>query len=167
MKRMMIVAVFACLLEQARASVLFENSVLFNYQASGPVSLMGGQNASVCATNLDNSPVAILIALFQADNGSLLGFRQDVLQPGGGSCLNYLKTPQPNPLTQGGNVVGLVAANAHLEQGTIVQVGPGGGGCIAASLQIQGTTIYNAPSQTFLYVPMKDFQEMAAPGNIH
>ena len=41
-----------------------------------------------------------------------------------------------------------------------MHVSPGGsGGCIAASLQIQAMTINNVVGQTFLYVPMKDFNE--------
>jgi hypothetical protein len=47
------------------------DSTLFNFQASGPANLAAGQNASVCATNLDSSPVSVVIAVFQADTGAL------------------------------------------------------------------------------------------------
>jgi hypothetical protein len=143
------------MLRAAQGSVLFEHSAPFDFQASGPVSLAAGQNASVCATNLDNSPVFILIALLQADNGSLLAVRQEQLQAGGGSCLNFARSVQ----TPSGNVIGLAARNAHLtELGAIVQDRPGDG-CIAASVQIQAAGVNNIPGQTFLYAPMKDFQE--------
>jgi len=136
---------------------VFDRSVQA-FQASGPVSLNAGQTASACATNLDGSPVFILIALLQADNGSLLGTQQVQLPAGGGSCLNFNRTAQSN--IQSGNIIGVIVANGHLtELGVILQDRPGSGGCIAASLQIQSTTINNTGGQTFLYVPMKDFLE--------
>jgi hypothetical protein len=109
--RMMILPLVALLLQPARGSVVFENNVLFKFQASGPVSLSTGQNASVCATNLDKSPVSIVIGLLQADTGSLLAVKQQVLPAGGGTCLNFVGSPnQQVP----GNVIGLVVANASL-----------------------------------------------------
>jgi hypothetical protein len=146
----------ACLLQPARGSVPFGNNVLFKFQASGPVSLLTGQNASVCATNLDNSQVSIVIGLLQADTGTLLSAKQQVLPAGGGTCLNFVGSP--NQQVQSNNVIGLIVANASLtDLGAIVQNSPGGGGCIAASLQVQATTINNTVGQTLLYVPMKDF----------
>ena len=63
-------------------------------------------------------------------------------------------------------MIGLVVANAHLtELGAIVQDRPGSGGCIASSLQIQAAGPNNIAGQTFLYVPMKDFDEKGQPGN--
>jgi hypothetical protein len=154
MKRIKILPLAAFLLQPAQASVLFENNVLFHFQASGPVSLASGQNASVCATNLDNSPVSVVIALLQPDTRTLIASQQQMLQSGGGTCLNFA----PGPNQQGGNVIGLVVPNAQLNDlGGIVQIRPGGGGCIAASVQIQTTTLNNTAGQTFLYVPMKDF----------
>ena len=146
-------ALGAILLPPASASVLFENNVLLDFQASGPVSVAAGQNASVCATNPDNSPVSILVALLQADTGSLIATKQQILQSGGGTCLNSLGQTQ-------GNLIGLVVANAHLtELGAIVQDRPGGGGgCITASVQIQTSPVNNTPGQTFLYVPLQHFQ---------
>jgi hypothetical protein len=150
----------AFLLQPAQASVLFENNVLFHFQASGPVSLATGQNASVCATNLDNSPVSAVIALLQLDTRTLIASKQQMLQSGGGTCLNFA----PGPNQQGGNLIGLVVPNAQLNDlGGIVQIGPSGGGCIAASLQVQAITINNIVGQTFLYVPMKDFNETGQP----
>jgi hypothetical protein len=58
----------------------------------------------------------------------------------------------------------VIVPNASLtEFGGIVQDRPGGGGCIAGSLQIQAPAINNTPGQTFLYVPMKDFVEKGRP----
>jgi hypothetical protein len=132
----------------------FDNSVK-NFQVSGPVGLMPGQTASICATNLDNSPAAVLIALLQADTGTLLATRQDQLAPGAGSCLNVTRNSQPNGSA---NVIGVVVPNAHLtEFGVIVQDRPGGGGCIVASVQIQAASPNNTSGQTFLYVPMAVF----------
>jgi hypothetical protein len=133
------------------------NSSLFDFQASGPAGLVAGQTASVCATNLDASTVFVLIAVVQADTGGLLAVKQQVLQGGAGTCLNYPASPN---LPVGSNIIGLVATNASLtESGGIVQShAPGGGGCIAASVQIQ-TVSPNIAAQTLLYVPMKDFQE--------
>ena len=157
MKRIKILQLAALLLQPAFCSGL-ANSNLSNFQASGPVSLTVGQNARVCATNLDNSPVSVVIALFAADTGGLLAVNQQQLSAGGGACLNFLASPNQQA---GGDVVGLVVTNAHLNaSGGIVQVAPpGSGGCIAASVQIQAMTINNSVGQTFLYVPMKDFQE--------
>jgi hypothetical protein len=154
--RMMILPLVALLLQPARGSVPFQNNVLFKFQASGPVSLLTGQNASVCATNLDNSQVSIVIGLLQADTGSLLSVKQQVLPAGGGTCLNFVGSPNQQVQV---NVIGLVVPNASLtDLGAIVQQDrPGSGGCIAASLQVQATTINNTLGQTFLYVPMKDF----------
>src|SRR5215467_6611181 len=140
----------------ASASVLFENSVLNDFHVSGPVALAPGQNAGVCVTNVDDSPVSILIGLLQADTGSLLAVREAALQPGEGACLNFAQpTQQPN----GPNVVGIVVPNAHLSgQGGIVQDRPGGG-CITASLQIQSVGSNNVAGQTLLYVPMQEHRE--------
>ena len=158
---MIMFALAAPLLQPAWSNPI-QNSRLFNFQASGPVGLQIGQNASVCATNLDNSPVSILIALLQADTGSLLGVKQQVLPAGGGTCLNVARSP--NQQVASANVIGIVVPNAHLsELGVIVQDRPGPGGCIAASVQIQATTVNNTPGQTFLYLPMKDFQESGRP----
>jgi hypothetical protein len=145
----------------AAGSVLFENSILHNFQASGPVALTPGQNASVCVTNVDQSPVSILIGLLQADTGSLLAVREAALQPGEGTCLNFSRqSPQPNqPSEAGTNVVGIVVPNAHLSgQGAIVQDRPGGG-CITASVQIQTVSPNNTAGQTQLYVPMQEHHE--------
>ena len=106
-------------LQTAWSSVLFANSALFNFQASGPVSLMTW--------------------LFQADNGSLLAVRQETRQPGGSACANFARTPQPDTGTerqvQSGNVVGLVVPGGRLSTlGAIVQDRPGGG--IAAFLYV-------------------------------
>ena len=123
-KLRLIIPLAALLLQPARASVLFENNVLFHFQASGPVSLATGQNASVCATNLDNSPVSVAIGLLQPDTRTLIASKQQTLQSGEGTCLNF--TPGPNQ--QGGNVIGLVVPNAQLNDlGGIVQIRPGGG----------------------------------------
>src|SRR5262249_61871914 len=81
--------------QPASASVLFENSVLNDFQVSGPVALAPGQNAGVCVTNVDDSPVSILIGLLQADTGSLLAGRAAALQPGGGARLNFRQPPPP------------------------------------------------------------------------
>lgn len=152
----------AVLAQPAHSSVLFENSVLFDFQASGPAGLSAGQNASVCATNLDSSPVSVLIALLQADNGSLLASQTVTLQAGAGKCLNYSFPPSPNGPAPARNVIGLVAPSAHLtEPGAIIQDRPGGG-CISASLQIQAATLNNVAGQTFLYVPMQDHHESGA-----
>src|SRR5215471_15211490 len=138
MKRIKILPLAALLFQPAFCSGL-ANSSLFNFQASGPVNLMPGQNAHVCATNLDKSPVSVVIALFAADTGSLLVANQQQLSAGGGACLNFLAGPNQQA---GGDVIGLVVTNAHLNSsGGIVQVAPGGGGgCITASLQIQAAT---------------------------
>jgi len=148
--------VFACLLSlvpAARSSVLFEDSVQ-DFQVSGPVALHGGQNASVCATNLDDSPVSILIGLLQADTPSLLASKQVTLAPGAGTCLNFTRQNSQSD----GNVIAVVIPNGRGSQGVIVQDRPGGG-CITASLQIQFGTASNLPGQTFLYVPMQEHRE--------
>jgi hypothetical protein len=153
--------VLALLPQLAGGSVLFENSVLHDFQASGPVALTLGQNASVCVTNVDDSPISILIGLLQADNGSLLAVREAALPPGEGTCLNFSRqSPQPNqPPEAGSNVVGIVVPNAHLSgQGAIVQDRPGGG-CITASLQIQSMGLNNTPGQTLLYLAMQEHRE--------
>jgi len=145
----------------ASASVLFENSVLNDFHVSGPVALASGQNAGVCVTNVDDSPVSILIGLLQADTGSLLAVREAALQPGEGACLNFAQpSQQPNgPPANALNVVGIVVPNAHLSgQGGIVQDRPGGG-CITASLQIQSVGSNNVVGQTLLYVPMQEHRE--------
>jgi len=147
--------------QPASASVLFENSVLNDFQASGPVALAPGQNAGVCVTNVDDSPVSILIGLLQADTGSLLAVREAAVQPGEGVCLNFTQpSPQPNgPPANGSTVVGIVVPNAHLSgQGAIVQDRPGGG-CITSSLQIQSVDPNNVVGQTLLYVPMQEHHE--------
>jgi len=144
-----------------RASVLFENSVLNDFQVSGPVALGPGQNAGVCVTNVDDSPVSVLIGLLRADTGSLLAVKQATLQPGEGACLNFAQpSPQPNgPPANALNVVGIVVPNAHLSgQGAIVQDRPGGG-CITASLQIQSMNPNNTVGQTLLYLPMQEHRE--------
>ena len=141
--------------QHATASVLFENSVLFDFQTSGPIGLMVGQRAGVCATNVDESNVAILIGLLQADTGSLLAVKEATLEPGAGTCLTFQATGQ----TPSRNVVGIVVPNAHVTgQGALVQDRPGGG-CIAASVQIQVPTVNNAAAQTFLYAPMQEHHE--------
>ena len=149
----------------ASASVLFENSVLNDFQVSGPVALAPGQNAGVCVSNVDDSPVSILIGLLQADTGSLLAVREAALQPGEGACLNFAQpSQQPNgPPANALNVVGIVVPNAHLSgQGGIVQDRPGGG-CITASLQIQSVGSNNVVGQTLLYVPMQEHHEQVRP----
>ena len=151
------------LVQPARSSAVLANSVLLDFQASGPVGLAAGQNASVCATNLDSSPISILIGMLQADTGSLLANKAVTLQPGTGTCLNYSFPPSPNGPTPTRNVIGLVVPNAHfIEPGAIIQDRPGGGGCITASLQIQAATLNNVAGQTFLYVPMHEHQESGA-----
>jgi hypothetical protein len=143
----------------AQASVLFEDSIQ-DFQISGPVSLNAGQNAGVCVTNLDDSPVSILIGLLQADTPSLLASKQVTLAPGAGACLNFSRQLQPNGnAPAAGNVIGVVIPNGRVNsQGVIVQVGPGGG-CITASLQIQFASPNNLPGQTFLYVPMQEHHD--------
>jgi hypothetical protein len=154
--RATVLIAFAFLTQLAGASVLFENSVVNDFQASGPVALGSGQGASVCVTNVDESPVGILIGLLQADTGSLLAVKEAALQPGEGTCLSF--TSQANQ-TPGSNVVGIVVPNAHLSgQGAIVQDRPSGG-CITASLQIQSVSPNNTPAQTMLYVPMQEHHE--------
>ena len=152
---------FAFLTQFAAASVLFENSVLHDFQASGPVALGPGQNASVCVTNVDESPVSILIGLLQADTGSLLAVQKATLPPGEGACLSFTQpSVQPNQqLASGVNVVGIVVPNAQLSgQGAIVQDRPGGG-CITASLQIQTVDASNIVVQTLFYVAMQKHHE--------
>ena len=52
-------------------------------------------------------------------------------------------------------MIAIVLRNAQLtELGAIVQVSPGGGGCIAA-MQVQAITPNNTPGQTLLYLPMR------------
>jgi len=156
-------ATFMCLavLAQPAQSSALANGVLFDFQVSGPVGLAAGQNASVCATNLDSSPISVLIALLQADNGSLLARTAVTLQAGTGTCLNYSFPPSPNGPTPARNVIGLVVPNARItDLGAIVQDRPGGG-CITASLQIQAGTLNNVAGQTFLYVPMQEHHESA------
>jgi hypothetical protein len=160
--RFMSVTVLACLLfllQPAHAAIGSRD--LQDFQVSGPVGLMPGQNASVCATNLDNSPASILIALLDASNSGILAVREAALQPGEGVCLNFTKDQQPNgPSSSGSNVVGLIVPNGRVDgQGAIVQsVGPGGG-CIAASLQIQLLTPDNTLGQTLLFAPMLEHHE--------
>src|SRR5712691_1534135 len=154
-----LLALLVCLAVPAHASVLFEDSVQ-DFQVSGPVALSSGQNASVCATNLDDSPVSILIGLLQADTPSLLASKQVTLAPGAGTCLNFTRQLQPNGNPQSGaNVIGVVVPQGRVNgQGEIVQDRPGGG-CIAASVQIQFGTANNLPGQTFLYVPLQDHHD--------
>jgi len=140
----------AYLPQPARCSVLFENKIQ-DLLASGPVGLLPGQTASVCAANLDSSPVSVLIALFQPSTGALLASKQVQLGSGLGDCLNF-SSPQAGP-----NVIGLVVQNGRVNaQGAIVQDRPGGG-CITASVQIQTSNLNNTAGQTFLYVPMQVF----------
>jgi hypothetical protein len=165
MVRVTVCIVFAFLTEFAAASVLFENSALNDFQASGPVALRPGQHASVCVTNVDASPISILIGLLQADTGSLLAVRETTLPPGEGACLNFIQpSPQANQQpSPGGTVVGIVVPNAHLGgQGAIVQDRPGGG-CIAASLQVQTVDAANGFGQTLVYVPMQEHHEHGRP----
>jgi len=160
--------VFAFLTQFAAASVLFENSVLNDFQASGPVALRPGQNASVCVTNVDESPISILIGLLQADTGSLLAVRETTILPGEGACLNFIQpSPQANQQpSPAGNVAGIIVPNAHLSgQGAIVQDRPGGG-CIAASLQVQTVDAANGLGQTLLYVPMQEHHEHGRPRHL-
>jgi hypothetical protein len=150
-----------CLVTPAQASVLFEDSVR-DFQVSGPVALTLGQIASVCATNLDDSPVGILLGFLQADRPSLLASRDVVLQPGEGACLNFTReSNQPNDIPQSeGNVIGVVIEGGRVNgQGVIVQDRPGGGGCITASVQIRFLNPNNTPGQTALYVPMQEHHE--------
>jgi hypothetical protein len=163
--RAMALIAFAFLTQFAAASVLFENSVLHDFHASGPVSLGPGQNANVCVTNVDESPVSILIGLLQADTGSLLAVEQATLPPGEGACLAFTQpSVQPNQQPASGfNVVGIVVPNAQLSgQGAIVQDRPGGG-CITASLQIQTVDANNVVAQTLLYLPMQEHHEHVRP----
>jgi hypothetical protein len=156
-----VIVALTMLPQAVSASVLFENSVLIDFYVSGPVALAPGQNAGVCVTNVDDSPVSILIGLLQADTGSLLAVRQAAMQPGEGACLSFTQPPAPNgPPANGSNVVGIVVPNAHLSgQGAIVQDRPGGG-CITASLQIQSVDpTNNLVGQTLLYVPMQEHHE--------
>jgi hypothetical protein len=157
--QMTLLALLVCMSIPAHSSVLFEDT-LQDFQLSGPVALNAGQNASVCATNLDDSPVSILIGLLQADTPSLLASKQVTLAPGAGACLNFSRQLQPNGnAPTAGNVIGVVIPNGRVNsQGVIVQVGPGGG-CITASLQIQFASANNLPGQTFLFVPMQEHRE--------
>ena len=142
----------ACFAVQPGPAV-FDN--VRTYFASGPVALLAGQTASVCATNLDDSPAPILIGLLAADTSNLLASNQQMLQPGMGICVSY--TRSPNATNFGPNVVGVVIQGGRVQtNGSIFQFAPGGGGCIVASLQIQVSTLNNIPAQTMLYVPMPE-----------
>jgi hypothetical protein len=151
-----LLALLVCMSIPAHTSVLFEDSVQ-DFQISGPVALSAGQNASVCATNLDDSPVSILIGLLQADMPSLLASKQVTLAPGEGTCLNFSRQVQPNGgLQAGGNVIGVIVPDGHVNsQGVIVQ-DRRSGGCVTASLQIQFGNAANLPGQTLLFVPMQE-----------
>jgi hypothetical protein len=134
------------------ATVLFEVQMHF---ASGPISLSAGQAASTCAVNPDSETVPVLVALLTADNSVLLASRQAILQPGAGVCLNYTRPPTPNNISQSQNVYAVVVPRGSLDaNGRIVQVSPGPGGCIVASLQIQLPIFNNVPGQTILYAQM-------------
>jgi|SRR5579859_5474161 len=158
-------AFLVCLATAAQSSVLFEDSVR-DFQISGPVALSAGQNASVCATNLDDSPVSILIGLLQADTPSIIAVKQVTLASGAGACLNFTGQPSPNGNPQtAANVIGVIVPNGRVNgQGAIVQDRPGGG-CITASLQIQFSTQNNVPGQTFLYVPLQEHHETHRHGD--
>jgi hypothetical protein len=148
--QVIVLTCLAFLPQPAQCSVLFENNIR-DLLASGPVGLMPGQAASVCAANLDSSPISILIGLMQPSTGALLASKQVQLASGVGDCLNF-SSPQT-----GSNVIGFVVQNGRVNsQGAIVQDRPGGG-CIAASVQIQTSNLNNTPGQTFLYVPMQTF----------
>ena len=122
---------------------------------SGPVSLSAGQSATACATNPDDSPISILIGLLQADSSSLLASRQITLQPGMGVCLGYARPTGQQQQELSPNVYAVVIPNGRVDSlGRIVQVSPGGGGCIVASLQIQTLPINNFPGQTIVYAQM-------------
>jgi len=157
--RVIVFASLVGLATMAQCSVLFEDSVR-DFQVSGPVALNAGQNASVCATNLDDSPVSILIGLLQADTPSIIAVKQVTLASGAGACLNFTGQPSPNGNPQtAANVIGVIVPNGRVNgQGAIVQDRPGGG-CITASLQIQFGAANNTPGQTFLYVPMQEHHE--------
>lgn len=138
----------------ACASVAFERSVK-DYYASGPVTVQGGQKASACTTNLDDSPISILIGLLTADTGSLLASEHVTLQPGTGVCVSFhLPASQGENQAVARNVVGVVVPNGFLQQnGEIVQDRPGGG-CITSSVQIQAITPNDTLGQTLLYAPL-------------
>lgn len=148
-----LLASFAFSASSTHASVFFQHSVR-DYYASGPVTVQAGQRASACATNLDESPVSILIGLLTADTGSLLASEQVTLQPGTGVCISYHLPPsQGEEQIAPKNVVSVVVPHGVLQQnGEIVQDRPGGG-CITASLQVQALTLNNILGPTLLYVP--------------
>ncbi len=159
-----VLAFLVCLATAAQSSVLFEDSVR-DFQISGPVALSSGQNASVCATNLDDSPVSILIGLLQADTSGILATKQITLAPGAGSCLNFTRQQSNGNPQISANVIGVVIPDGHVNgQGEIVQDRPGGG-CITASLQIQFSAQNNMPGQTFLYVPLQEHHETHRRGD--
>ena len=144
----------------SRAAVL---SGVQLYWASGPVALLTGQTANACATNPEDSPISVLIALLSADNGSLLASRQVALQPGMGACVAYTHpVPQQGILSLqlSPNVYAVVIQGGRLEStGRIVQDRPGGGACIVASLQIQLATPNNTPGQTILFAQMLEYRD--------
>ena len=70
------------------AQAAFVSDVEMHF-VSGPVDVGPGQSANACATNPDDSPVAVLIALLQADTGNILQTRQMTLQPGRRTCLAW------------------------------------------------------------------------------
>jgi hypothetical protein len=131
-----------------------------DYFASGPAYLMGGQSASACATNPDDSPVSVLIGLLQADTSSLLAKSQIILQPGLGVCVSYSRGVPPAANTPSANVYAVVVPNGTIDSsGRIIQDRPGSGGCIVASLQIQMVTLNNTPGQTIVYAQMIKYHE--------
>ncbi len=131
----------------------FDHSVQ-DFYASGPVAVVQGERAHACAQNLDESPISILIALLVASNGSVLAEKQVILQPGAGVCIDSA-TPSAQ---QSLNLVSVLVPNGRLNaNNTIVQDRPGGG-CIAASMQVQVFAQDNISGQTLLYVPMLQHQ---------
>jgi hypothetical protein len=124
------------------------------FWASGPLALLAGQTASASATNPDDSPVPFLIAVLTGNGSAILATTQTVLQPGAGTCVNYTRS------NAGPNVYAVVVPNGQLVgNGGIVQIRPGGGGCIGASLQIQPFSVNNVPSQTILYAQILRYED--------
>lgn len=121
---------------------------------SGPVSVASGQTATACASNPDDSPAAVLVALLQADNGTVVQTHQTTLQPGTDTCLSWVRQLQPNTPQSALNVYAVVVPNGRIDSaGRIVQDRPGGG-CITASLQVQTPAVANVAGQTIVYSQM-------------
>jgi hypothetical protein len=103
--------------------------------------------------NPDSDPIAVLIALMVADNGNLFASQRPAARHGRVRRLHAAIARRYHCATaerpRGG-----VSERRPRRRGRIVQVGPSGGGCIAASLQIQAPAFNNVVGQTVLYAQM-------------